>query len=383
MALFTGDWALGNLELKINDLTSFVFANLEGPISEFDLIDELSYQKVGPKLKSSNIPPRLIGLANLANNHIMDYGENGLRQTMMKLDRLGIPSVGTGKDVLHSRRHKEVLVDGHRVIVIACAERQFGESRPDRPGFAAFGPWVFSAINELRESGAFIVVSFHGGIENSPVPSPDTQELFRSFVTLGASIVWAHHTHIPQGWEFYKSGLILYGLGNFATDPKLISHEGMGKYSIAAEVDFHNLEKTKFYATKQDLTNGFLEINFEEFSRSEIVSHINDSNRLIADPALLAQKWIEVSKMNYNGFYREVFAHEITLRRVIKDIVFRILSKVKNRKLEINPYIRSRKLLALHVISTESHVTSIRDFLSHHERGIECVGENCICKTLN
>jgi poly-gamma-glutamate capsule biosynthesis protein CapA/YwtB (metallophosphatase superfamily) len=85
MVLFTGDWAPGSLKVNVEGNSSFIFANIEGPLSDIELVDDVDYPKVGPKLKSETISPGLIGLANLANNHIMDYGKNGLNQTIKKL----------------------------------------------------------------------------------------------------------------------------------------------------------------------------------------------------------------------------------------------------------------------------------------------------------
>jgi hypothetical protein len=117
--------------------------------------------------------------------------------------------------------------------------------------------------------------------------------------------------------------------------------------------------------TKQELKDGTLHVNFEEHKKSEIASHVSDSNLLIADPQLLAEKWIEVSSINYKRFYREIIADDLTFSEVVKDFGLRIASKVKNAKLRVSPYKRSRKLLSLHVFSTESHATSIRDYLVH------------------
>lgn len=364
MALFTGDWAPGNLDIEIEHSLDFVFSNLEGPFAVQLLLEDWNYPKVGPKLQSKKLPLEVIGLANLANNHIMDFGKSGLEQTIDLLDKNGILHVGTGLTVEDSRKPIQFFLENHSIIVISCAERQFGESRHGHAGFAAFGPWVYSAIQRLSKNGTFVVVSYHGGIENSSVPSPELQETFRTFIELGASLVWGHHAHVPQGWEYYEQGLILYGLGNFATDPLLISHEGMGKYSLAVEVDFENIQHSNFYVTKQEVIGGDICVSFADYKNSEILSHIEQSNHTISDPVRLAERWGEISKSNYENFYGDILNIDQKIVATTRDLWRLLISRVKHRNFRNSPFSLSQKQLALHLLSTDAHRISIVDHLT-------------------
>lgn len=364
MALFTGDWAPGGHDIDFDFSSDFFFCNLEGPISSEQLDPDEKYAKVGPKLQSRKLPINFVGLANLANNHIMDFGEKGLNQTVARLNECGIAHVGTGSNLTESRTPIELQIAGRRVVVVSCAERQFGESRKNRSGFAAFGPWIFSAVRDLSQSGAIVVVSYHGGIENAEVPSPELQETFRTLVDLGASLVWGHHAHVPQGWEYYKDGLILFGLGNFATDPKLISHNGMGRYSLAVEVDFGALANSKFFITEQRIVGDKISVSFTPYELSDLASHIDGCNEAILNLETLEAKWSEVINRNFKEFYSDILDIDKSILGALKNWMYCIISTVKNRGHAVSPFTRSRRLLALHVFSTEAHRISIRDYLS-------------------
>ena len=364
MVLFTGDWACGNLDVQIAGASGSFFANLEGPISSDNLIEDPNYSKVGPLLQSATLPKQKFEFVSIANNHIMDYGAIGLSETIAQLNLWNIPYGGAAKDLENSRNPRELIIDGQRVFVISCAERQFGESRMNRDGFAAFGPWIFSLVSALKEQKSVVIVSFHGGIENSAVPSPDTQEIFRTLVDLGADLIWGHHTHVPQGWEFYKNGLILYGLGNFATDPTKISHAGLGKYSLVVDVDLRDLKSSKFLVSEQTKTFNTIKVAVAPLEISPIREHLENSNRAIGNATLLQEKWLENTVINFRNFYREILSLDFSLRRICKDIAIYQFSRLKHRTEFPSPYEKSKQMLIYHLFSTESHRSAIRDYLA-------------------
>ncbi len=249
--ILTGDWAPGNKIVKTSlVLSRGVLANLEGPILPRDH-SFVTVPKAGPSLFSCDLPNETGQFFfALANNHLMDYGIPGLEATLKLLDKKGFRACGAGKDVYDARRPIIAQDNGVKVGIIACCEAQFGVAiypcirkgtsdnfisvekasrrcsfiyasvyRCNSAGVAEFGPWIYRAIRNLRETVDAVIVSVHAAVEDSPWPSPYIRALYRSFVDAGASVVHGHHSHVPQGYEAYGDGVIFYGMGNFAVDP--------------------------------------------------------------------------------------------------------------------------------------------------------------------
>lgn len=192
----------------------FVLANLEAPVMNHALTP---IKKAGPSLWS--LPFALKGrwAFALANNHMMDYGCEGLKQTLSFLDGFGCAYAGAGESVQEARQPMTFREGGKQIF--SCCEKQFGIAGHRQCGVAEKGLWLVDAIAKARRNGAqCIIVSCHAAAELSPFPSPDMQDFYRFLVDAGADVVHGHHSHVPQGYEEYHGRLITYGLGNFVVD---------------------------------------------------------------------------------------------------------------------------------------------------------------------
>ena len=303
--ILLGDWSFKTRQVTITfNLTQVLYlANLEGPVlsGEHDLVPN---SKAGPSLFSSELPNGSGQfIFALANNHLMDFGLPGLESTLEFLDKQGFRACGAGKDIHEARKPITVLDQGVRVGLISCCEAQFGVARRNTAGVAEFGPWVYRAIRDLRETLDSVVVSVHAGNENSPWPSPHIRELYHSFIDAGASVVHGHHAHVPQGYEAYGEGVIFYGLGNFAIDPDQWRDRPNGMWSLAAEIDFGSKP-----LGWRPLT---LEIRHQPGSDTMVIEKSNGEeqeihrlyleicNRPFNDPELFEALWQEVALRTY------------------------------------------------------------------------------------
>ena len=195
-----------------------ILANLESPVCTNSLLK--AALKAGPNLSSASLGMECGEfIFNLANNHMMDYGEDGLRQTCAHLEERGIRYVGAGMNRTAARQPIIVSESGKRIGIIGCREAQFGSVQIDSAGCADMGLWVFDAVRALKTSCDYVIVSCHAALEHSPFPSPRLRDFYRHLIEAGADVIHGHHAHIPQGWESYRGGVIFYGLGNFVVDP--------------------------------------------------------------------------------------------------------------------------------------------------------------------
>ncbi len=156
-----------------------------------------------------------IGVCGLANNHIMDYGARGLRDTLRTCGDQGIRCVGAGENEVEAGRPLKMAVQGLRVALLAVAEQEWSMAGPDRPGANPLDvPVLMEQVQALRAESDFIAVLLHGGKEHYPLPYPRLQQWCRHVIRAGAQAVICQHTHCMGACEDHAGGFISYGQGN-------------------------------------------------------------------------------------------------------------------------------------------------------------------------
>lgn len=210
------------IEPLLSDV-DIIFLNLEGPIFEGpnkrpDVTSILSnHPSVLTWLK--NKPG--VSIVSLANNHIMDYGAEGLKQTINKLKDRGIYYVGAGKTSDEAFEETIIEIKHRRIAFLAYTsdEPYVGSvlSKPDSEGCASFLVLdkLIEKVREVNKCVDIICVSLHWGHELYLYPSYEQVKIAHSLVNAGANFIIGHHPHVIQGIEKSKTSLVMYSLGNF------------------------------------------------------------------------------------------------------------------------------------------------------------------------
>lgn len=155
-------------------------------------------------------------LLTLANNHILDRGEAGLKETMDLLKAKNISFLGAGENVDRAGEPFYVTVDGVKIGFFACAENEFSCATADSTGANPYDPLVsFDIVAAMKEHCDRIIVLYHGGIEHYRYPSPMLQRVCRKFADAGADLIVCQHSHCVGCMEEYRERKIIYGQGNF------------------------------------------------------------------------------------------------------------------------------------------------------------------------
>jgi poly-gamma-glutamate synthesis protein (capsule biosynthesis protein) len=167
----------------------------------------------------------------LANNHILDYEERGLRDTLRVLNASGIRYAGAGVNAAEAAKPAMLEVQGASPCCVALLS--FTDNQPD---FAADAEHpgtnylevtlnketltrIANSIAQAREQGADLVVfSNHWGANFVERPAPEFRSFARRVIELGADIYYGHSAHICQGIEIHQGKPILYDTGNFIDD---------------------------------------------------------------------------------------------------------------------------------------------------------------------
>ena len=228
--LFSGDFApimgyekiaLQKKELIFNDALEVIneadlsFVNLECPLT----YSNKPIKKSGPCIKSN---PKAVDclkpftVIGLANNHCLDFGQEGLQDTINACSSQSIPYVGAGfGDKINKPYYwsnKDVSI-----AIIAIAEKEFNSEKDF--GACLINPRLnLEAINEAKVKSDYTIITLHGGNEYFNLPRPKLRELCKYFIDLGVNAVICHHPHVPGGYEVYKDSPIVYSLGNLIFD---------------------------------------------------------------------------------------------------------------------------------------------------------------------
>lgn len=306
--LFTGDINLRGIEsidtynFK-NALTDvfpytkncdFVIPNLECPLGKKE--NYLPIKKAGPNLICSERCIDFLKQMNtfavtLANNHIGDYGEPALNNTVKLLTESGIKYAGVGKNISEAYNAVRIKHNGVFVSVISVCENEFGIADEKTAGSAGYNPRIImNKIKSEKTFSDFVIVVFHGGNEYNPLPSPDTVERYRFICDMGADAVIGGHTHCPQGYEIYNGKPIIYSMGNFfflndkKTNPKDSWYYG---YFTILDINKNSVSfNTVPY--KFDVSGARITV-FTGTDKAKMNEYINNLSNIIKSPEKLKQ----------------------------------------------------------------------------------------------
>ncbi len=164
-----------------------------------------------------------VDVASMANNHGLDYGVAGLRDSLAAAKRYRFPLIGIGLDDAQAYKPFRRIVNGQRVAVIGATQVLDDElisawtAGRRKPGLASAKdvPRLLRAVREARRSSDTVVVFLHWGVELEHCPSTDQRRLAKQLVAAGADIVVGGHAHRVQGAGRMGGALVGYGLGNF------------------------------------------------------------------------------------------------------------------------------------------------------------------------
>lgn len=207
------------LQSLLND-SDIRIINLEVPLTD----KEYPIAKNGPNLIAptstikgiKGLNPTLI---TLANNHILDQGEQGLTSTKHILNKNGIPFVGIGNNLLEASEPYIFIREGLKIGIYVCVEHEFSIATEITPGANPFDPLEsLDHIQKLKTKSDYVIVLYHGGKEHYCYPSPYLQKICRKMVKKGADLVICQHSHCIGCYEDYEGAKIIYGQGNFIFD---------------------------------------------------------------------------------------------------------------------------------------------------------------------
>jgi len=219
--LAEADLALANLESPLTDALPLSLSSLLGmlplPLSPPTGGDEEGYDLRAPLEAVAALRAAGFDVVSLANNHALDAGQAGLRETVDTLHAAGIAALvdgetgtlvgwDTGKLGNWSPVHQSTSLPVYRLLA-------FDDSAAPLDVGAAAG-----AVAEAAEEADLVIVSIHWGGEYQAAPSLRQQAIARRLSQAGAALIVGHGPHVLQRIEWVGGTLVAYSLGNFLFD---------------------------------------------------------------------------------------------------------------------------------------------------------------------
>lgn len=226
-------WPWGDSLATLDDVAPDVrVINLETSVTR---IEEFAPAKaVHYRMHPRNLPCLAVARPDacaLANNHVLDFGSQGLQDTLDALSDAELRTVGAGRNAGEARRPAIVdLEGGGHVVIFSCGMASSGipsswAATSDQPGINFVPDLSGSSAGEVadrmcatKRPGDVVVASLHWGSNWGYHVLPDHIRFAHRLIDGGVDVVHGHSSHHPRPIEVYRDKLILYGCGDLIND---------------------------------------------------------------------------------------------------------------------------------------------------------------------
>ncbi len=210
------------LDKKVENFLSdadYTVVNVEGAISTAEGRSDKSIIHANPADCIHPIKKMNGNIWNLANNHIMDCGDDGMRSTLDIARENNVQTIGVGENINEAAKPVIIDKDGG-IAIISVTNSTHAVSDEKTPGCLMwnYDDRIKAEIEELKSKYRWCIVLCHAGAEFSHVPMPFVRKRYRNYIKYGADAVISHHPHVVQGYEKVCDKIIFYSLGNFIFD---------------------------------------------------------------------------------------------------------------------------------------------------------------------
>lgn len=267
--------------------------NLECPITQSNnKIEKTGLHLKGYEYGIFNLLKKLnINLVTLANNHIFDYGVDGLKDTINFCKKNDLNYVGAG--LFRNEISKPVYYNlgGKKITFLNFAENEWANSVNGSPGANSLD--IINNFNQIKREKTksdIVIVIIHGGNEYFNLPSPKMQKTYRFYAENGADLIVGHHPHCISGYELYNNVPIFYSLGNFLFTKKSDYDSWYKGIILSIIIKQDNSISFDLKYTKQSKENYSLSF-VDNFENEVIGKELEIVNNIISDETLLSEKW--------------------------------------------------------------------------------------------
>tara|TARA_R110002051_G_scaffold325568_1_gene428958 strand:- start:7425 stop:8555 length:1131 start_codon:yes stop_codon:yes gene_type:complete len=321
---------------KIIDKQDYAICNFEAPVEGEGAI----FKKAGPNLAQKKETIEILkksgfDLLLLANNHMYDYGHEGLIKTMSLAKKHSIETIGAGKN--YEEAYKPLIKDlnGLKIAFINASEAQFGvldeTNLYESSGYAWINhSLIDDAVIRLKGKVDKIILFAHAGLEHYEVPLVQWQTRYKVLCDLGVDCIIGSHPHIPQGFEIYNNKLIFYSLGNFYFDTLYFSKLPDYSFSVILKITKEEILFELVFHYKKE---GKVRL----VSEADVPFKMDKLNSLIHDKNEIEKMYIDAYKNTTKKMFASIYSSYLsndTFLQIIKKTILKFIhfSKFKVRR---------------------------------------------------
>lgn len=354
--LITGDlvvskpYEISGISEEILDLfkqSNLNIVNLEAPVTS----SNSKIIKTGPHLKAEKkstlevLKTLEVDAVTLANNHVLDYDEKGVTDTLSFCKINNFKTVGAGRNLAEAAKTLFIDTNEGKIAIVNFAENEWANAQEKTAGANPMD--IIDNANQIKEAkktADYVFVIVHGGHEYYNLPSPRMQKQYRFYADQGADMVIGHHTHCINGYETHNNVPIYYSLGNFLfTKPSKYEDWYLG---LVLEIELRNGKLMhKLHPVKQEKESFELRL-LEPEEKQVVLKRISAYNTIIADPKKISQKWNVYVESKYKTYLRYWSPLSFIENRYLKAAI---------RKLGINVNNKKGMALLLNLMRCEAH----------------------------
>lgn len=359
--LFAGDFIppetsqnLYSEELKkVLQDKDFSIVNLETPLT--NSISKI--EKTGKNFKRSpavikHIKDGYFDAVTLSNNHIRDYGDEGVADTIKACEDNNIKIVGAGKNAREAAKPLRLNIKGKKISILNYSEREFNIASENRAGANPFDLIdAFYQIKEEKTQSDFVFVVYHGGVENYALPSPGLRKKCRFMINNGADGVICHHTHVASSYENLNGKPIYYGLGNFCFDYEKLTNIELHQ-SLVAEIIINNDQiELQLICVNYNRIEKKIEL-LKNNEKSFLLDKLTINNGILNNDIDFTSYWMVIAEKMFPKYYIPIIFGRGVFAKILKKIKY--------------PYYSKKRLMAINNLYTcDSHIEMIANSFSN------------------
>ena len=344
------------LRVPINE-GEVVVGNLECALTDHPV----PVKKAGPVLYAPEAFAAMlkswgICAVSLANNHIRDCGDEGVRSTVDACKKNELHTFGAGENEEEAAQPWIVERNDIKVAFISFAEKEFNFVHNGKAGAIFFDPYEsYDMIRQLRHTVDALIVLYHGGIEHYIYPSPLLKKKCRKMVDAGADVVLCQHSHCIGTHEKYGNGEILYGQGN--------SYFGYRKgdyvwnHGLLARIEVSSSKVGVHYDVLETKEDGSVELASSQVTE-EVLCRLEKKSARLSDDAFLSSSWKEFCRKNKSSYLALALGLGTNMNR---------LNRFLNNGLVRLLYTRRELNVAHNIIRCDAHREVIETILEDYE----------------
>ncbi|MFA7653631.1 MAG: CapA family protein [Candidatus Magasanikbacteria bacterium] len=260
--------------------SNIVHANLEGPFADKrrSTTKEIAFRfdpALIPTLQKYNF-----NIFTVANNHSLDMGSAGLKESAQNLAAAGIDFYGDGYGI-SDEAIKIKEINGIKLAFVGLNDTYFRLENKK----------IEAIVKKAVEQSDKVIVNIHWGEEYKTISNIRQRAIAHLMIDAGADVIIGHHPHVVQEMEIYKNRPIFYSLGNFVFDQYFSKETQQG---LAIELSFLPVTVS----------------NKETANSSSLFAHIYFLQSILSQPQLMTssisnkffETWVASSRLNGYNF---------------------------------------------------------------------------------